>query len=150
MSGFGADQGAAATAVAVLRSPSERGKASPIRGGGRTAKRIRKREPGKVVAVRSSFSRRAWAASVRLVVGHGIATVFGVRVQVFGEGNRKGLLNHVGHFPKGRAFSFAPPIRKIPVTKSFVRLAANGKFDKRWRNCAKAKTTATVPPACQA
>ena len=36
MSGFGADQGAGATAVAVLRSTGEPGKASPIRGGGRT------------------------------------------------------------------------------------------------------------------
>jgi len=62
MSGLGTDQGAAVTAVAVRRSPGEPGKASPIRGGGRTAKRIRKREPGKVVAVSLSVSHRAWAA----------------------------------------------------------------------------------------
>jgi hypothetical protein len=32
--------------VAVLRSTGEPGKASPIRGGGRTEKRTRRREPG--------------------------------------------------------------------------------------------------------
>jgi hypothetical protein len=51
MSGFGADQGTGATVVVVLRSTGEPGKASPIRGGGRTANRIRRREPGKIVAV---------------------------------------------------------------------------------------------------
>src|ERR1700693_5859427 len=51
MSGFGVDQGAGGTAVAVLRSTGEPGKASPIRGGGRTEKRTRRREPGKIVAV---------------------------------------------------------------------------------------------------
>src|SRR6516162_10221066 len=65
MSGFGGDQGAGGTAVAVLRSTGEPGKASPIRGGGRTEKRTRRREPGKIVAVWSSVSQRAWAASVR-------------------------------------------------------------------------------------
>src|ERR1700688_4650466 len=38
MSGFGVGQGAGGTAVAVLRSTGEPGKASPIRGGGRTEK----------------------------------------------------------------------------------------------------------------
>ena len=65
MSGFGVDQGTGATAVAVLRSTGEPGKASPIRGGGCTEKRIRRREPGKIVAVWSSISLRAWAACVR-------------------------------------------------------------------------------------
>ena len=65
MSGFGVGQGAGGTAVAVLRSIGESGKASPIRGGGRTEKRIRRREPGKIVAVWSSISQRAWAACVR-------------------------------------------------------------------------------------
>ena len=51
--------------MAVLRSIGEPGKASPIRGGGRTEKRIRRREPGKIVAVWSSVAQRAWAASVR-------------------------------------------------------------------------------------
>ena len=46
-----ADQGHGATAVAVLGSPGEPGKASPIRGGGRMAKRMRRCEPGKTVAV---------------------------------------------------------------------------------------------------
>src|SRR5271165_2817600 len=41
MSGFGVGQGAGGTAVAVLRSIGEPGKASPIRGGGRTEKRSR-------------------------------------------------------------------------------------------------------------
>src|SRR5260370_23725085 len=36
-----------------------------MRGGGRTAKRMRRREPGKVVAVWSSIPQRAWAACVR-------------------------------------------------------------------------------------
>ena len=58
MSGFGADQGTGATVAAVLRSTGEPGKASPIRGGGRTEKRIRRREPGKIVAVWSSISQR--------------------------------------------------------------------------------------------
>src|SRR5437667_431342 len=65
MSGFGADQGTGATVAAVLRSTGEPGKARPIRGGGRTANRIRRREPGKIVAVWSSISQRAWAACVR-------------------------------------------------------------------------------------
>src|ERR1700680_1006089 len=65
MSGFGVGQGAGGTAVAVLRSIGEPGKASPIRGGGCTEKRIRRREPGKIVAVWSSISQRAWAAWVR-------------------------------------------------------------------------------------
>ena len=65
MSGFSADQGTGATAVAVLRSTGEPGKASPIRGGGRSAKRIRRREPGKIVAVWSSIPQRAWAARMR-------------------------------------------------------------------------------------
>ena len=43
MSGFGGAHGA----VDVLRSTGELGKASPIRGGGRTEKRTRRREPGK-------------------------------------------------------------------------------------------------------
>jgi peptide deformylase len=47
MSGLGADQGT----VAVFRSTGEPGNASPIRGGGRTVKRMRRREPGKMVAV---------------------------------------------------------------------------------------------------
>src|ERR1700738_459164 len=64
MSGFGADQGTGATLAAVVRSTGP-GKASPTRGGGRTAKRMRRREPGKVVAVWSSISQRAWAACVR-------------------------------------------------------------------------------------
>ena len=51
MSGFGVDQGVVATAVAVLRSTGEPGKASPIRGGGRTEKRTRRREPGKIVGL---------------------------------------------------------------------------------------------------
>ena len=59
------DQGTGATAVVVLRSTGEPGKASPIRGGGRTAKRMRRREPGKIVAVWSSIPQRAWAARVR-------------------------------------------------------------------------------------
>src|SRR5467141_4093534 len=46
MSGFGSDQGTGATVMAVLRSPGEPGKASPIRGGGRTANRIRRRGAG--------------------------------------------------------------------------------------------------------
>src|SRR5262249_37416324 len=49
----------------VLRSTGEQGKASPIRGGGRTEKRTRRRDAGKIVAVWSSVSQRAWAASVR-------------------------------------------------------------------------------------
>jgi hypothetical protein len=52
-------------ALAVLRFPGEQGKASPIRGGGPTAKRRRKREPAKLVDVWSSFSHKAWAACVR-------------------------------------------------------------------------------------
>jgi hypothetical protein len=51
--GFGAAQGAG-RAVAVLCSTGEPGKARPIRRGGRTAKRIVSRDPGKVVAVWSS------------------------------------------------------------------------------------------------
>jgi hypothetical protein len=54
MSGFGVDQGAMATSVALLRWTGEPGKASPIRGGGRTEKRTLRREPGKSVAVWSS------------------------------------------------------------------------------------------------
>jgi len=50
MSGFGADQGAGAVAADAPRSTGELGKASPIRRGGRIAKRIRSREPGKIVA----------------------------------------------------------------------------------------------------
>src|SRR5215470_13391178 len=65
MSGLGIDQGAGAPSAAVLRSPGEPGKASPIRRGGRIAKRIRRREPGKTVAVWSSISQSAWAACVR-------------------------------------------------------------------------------------
>src|SRR5271170_374383 len=65
MSGFTLDQGAGVPAVAVLCSSGEPGKASPIRGGGRTAKRIRRCEPGKIVAVWSSLLQRAWAAWVR-------------------------------------------------------------------------------------
>src|ERR1700686_2803277 len=63
MSGFGVGQGAGGPAVAVLRSIGEPGKASPIRGGGRTANRIRRREPGKIVAVWSSISQRACLSS---------------------------------------------------------------------------------------
>ena len=63
MSGLAADQGT--PAVAALRSGGKPGKASPIRGRGRTAKRMRGREPGKTVAVWSSMSQRAWAARVR-------------------------------------------------------------------------------------
>jgi hypothetical protein len=59
MSGLGADQETGATAVVALRSTREPGKASPIRGGERTAKRMRRREPGKSVAVMLS---RDWLA----------------------------------------------------------------------------------------
>ena len=45
MSGFGAET------VAVPGSPGEPGKASPMRGGGRMVKRMRRCEPGKTVAV---------------------------------------------------------------------------------------------------
>src|SRR5262252_5730279 len=65
MSGFGVDQGAGGTSAEVLRSTGEPGKASPIRRGGRIAKRIRKREPGKSVAVWSRITQGAWAACVR-------------------------------------------------------------------------------------
>jgi len=65
MSGFGAGQGGAAATAGVLRSTGELGKASPIRRGGRNAKWIRKREPGKIVAVLSRISQSAWAACVR-------------------------------------------------------------------------------------
>jgi hypothetical protein len=47
MSGFGADQ----RAVAVPGSPGEPGKASPMRGGGRMVKRMRRCDPGKTVSV---------------------------------------------------------------------------------------------------
>jgi hypothetical protein len=47
MSGSGADQ----RAVAVPGSAGEPGKASPMRGGGRMVKRMRRCEPGKTVAV---------------------------------------------------------------------------------------------------
>jgi hypothetical protein len=49
MSGFRGDQGAETTAVSVLRSVGDRGKARPMRGGGCTAKRRRRRDPGKMV-----------------------------------------------------------------------------------------------------
>jgi len=62
MSGLAADQG---TGAGVPRSTGGPGKASPIRGGGRTAKRRRRRVPGKIVAVWFSISQRAWAARVR-------------------------------------------------------------------------------------
>jgi len=61
----GARQGAGAPAVAAVRLAGEAGKASPMRGGGRTANRMRRREPGKVVAVLSRLSQSAWAARVR-------------------------------------------------------------------------------------
>src|SRR5208283_3540385 len=61
----GARQGAGAPAVAAVRLAGEAGKASPMRGGGRTANRMRRREPGKVVAVLSRISQSAWAARVR-------------------------------------------------------------------------------------
>ena len=51
--------------MAAPCSTGDPGKASPIRGGGRTAKRRRRREPGKIVAVWSSIAQRAWAARVR-------------------------------------------------------------------------------------
>lgn len=51
--------------VVVSRSPREPGKAIPIRGSARTAKRILRGEPGKIAAALSSFSHRAWAACVR-------------------------------------------------------------------------------------
>jgi hypothetical protein len=51
--------------AAVLRSTGGPGKASPIRRGGRMAKRIRKPEPGKIVAVWSRIAQSAWAACVR-------------------------------------------------------------------------------------
>ena len=65
MSGFGANQGAGAAAVALPSSSGEPGNASPIRRGGRIAKRMRRREPGKMVAVLSRISQRAYAACVR-------------------------------------------------------------------------------------
>src|SRR5258708_4364326 len=46
MSGFGADQGTGAAVVAVLRSAGGPGEARPIRGGGWTAERNRKRGAG--------------------------------------------------------------------------------------------------------
>jgi len=64
MSGYGTDQGAATTAAAVLRSPLEPGKASPIRGGGCTAKRIRRRER---VACMAVLHRAGVSDSVRRV-----------------------------------------------------------------------------------
>ena len=51
--------------MAAVRLAGEAGKASPMRGGGRTANRMRRREPGKVVAVLSRLSQSAWAARVR-------------------------------------------------------------------------------------
>ena len=66
MSGFDVNQGACGTAVALLRSTGEPGKASPIRGGGRTEKRTRRREPGKIVAERLTEGfggeRSVWGA----------------------------------------------------------------------------------------
>src|SRR5437588_788558 len=53
--------------MAVLRSTGEPGKASPIRGGGHTEKRTRRREPGKTVAVWSSVSQRAWSATILMI-----------------------------------------------------------------------------------
>ena len=76
MSGFGVAQGAGAPAVAVLRSTGDPGKASPMRGGGRTEKRIRRRVPGKIVAVWSSVAQRAWAASVRCGELSGAKVIF--------------------------------------------------------------------------
>ena len=65
MSGFGTDQHAETTAVSVLHSTGDPGKARPTRGGGRMAKRIRRRDPGKMVGVWSSISQRARAARCR-------------------------------------------------------------------------------------
>src|SRR5271166_5796104 len=66
----GARQGAGAPAVVAVRLAGEAGKASPMRGGGRTANRMRRREPGKVVAVLSRLSQSAWAARVRWRTAH--------------------------------------------------------------------------------
>src|ERR1019366_5870735 len=51
MSGFGAAQVAEAAAGTVLGWAGEPGKTRPMHGGGRTAKRMRRRELGKVVAL---------------------------------------------------------------------------------------------------
>jgi hypothetical protein len=59
MSGFGISQRLWAPSAAALRSAGVPGKASPIRRGGRIAKRIRRREPGKVVSVLSRISQSA-------------------------------------------------------------------------------------------
>jgi hypothetical protein len=65
MSGFGVDQGAGGPSAAVLRLTGELGRGNSICRGGRIAKRIRRREPGKIVAVWSRITQSAWAACVR-------------------------------------------------------------------------------------
>ena len=65
MSGLSSGQGVGAQTEAALRSTGEPGKASPRRRGGRILKRIRRREPGKVVAALLRTSQSAWAACVR-------------------------------------------------------------------------------------
>jgi len=61
----GARRGAGAQPVAAVRLAGEAGKASPMRGGGCTANRMRKRKPGKVVAVLPRTSQSTWAARLR-------------------------------------------------------------------------------------
>ena len=71
MSGFRADQGTGATAVALLRSTGEPGKASPIRGGGRSAKRIRRRDlfhrdaVKQITKLKDGDGQYIWRQSVR-------------------------------------------------------------------------------------
>ena len=65
MSGLSPGQGGGTQTEAALRSTGEPGKASPMRRGGLISKRIRSREPGKMVAALLRTSQSAWAACVR-------------------------------------------------------------------------------------
>jgi hypothetical protein len=133
MSGFGVDQGAGGTAVAVLRSTGEPGKASPIRGGGRTEKRTRRREPGKIVAV------VAWCEANDVHFLFGLAKNDRLIVVIAGELAGRGEEPGIHGFERV-VDQIEDHLSQLPPMASSAAIKSTTKVCRRPRKCGRIRT----------